>query len=210
MKNWDIVHFHHKAHGVIFHISFFVLFALACLYVWHTWRTSLLETEASAMQLARTAEAGILQSDLLAIAADADENSPQYRGLKESLLQIVTVNPEIRFAYVLERKDGQIYFLADSEPMDSPDYSPLGQLYHEATPTDFIPFDTRKTIITGPTTDRWGQWKSVLVPTENAREVNMVFGVDYPADSWYDHAGGYGEGRPHDDVHLQYQIHLIL
>lgn len=47
-----------------------------------------------------------------------------------------------------------------------------------------------KSILTKPTTDRWGTWVSALVPIKDQQtgKVIAVFGVDYPAKQWYGEA----------------------
>jgi len=115
----------------------------------------------------------------------ADAGTPGYETLKEGLAQLTRTAQPIRFAYLLGLKDGGIVFLADSEPADSPDYSPPGQVYVEESLTTRKPFLTGETVLSEPVTDRWGTWISVLVPVKNdAGSVIAVFGVDYPAKEW--------------------------
>ena len=80
--------------------------------------------------------------------------------------------------------------MVDSEPVDSEVYSPLGQEYTEATPSDFLPFMNKETNVTEPHTDSWGTWVSILVPMIDSDTGNViaVFGVDYPAEDWNNHA----------------------
>ena len=96
---------------------------------------------------------------------EADINSPIYMRLKEQLATVRSANPKVRFAYLMGRKpDGTIFFFVDSEPTDSKDYSPPGQVFQEATESDRRVFASRKEAVDGPVADRWGTWVSALVP----------------------------------------------
>ncbi len=100
-------------------------------------------------------------------------------------LLVHTTNP-ISFAYLLGLRHGQLVFLVDSEPDTSLDYSPPGQVYHDADPLFLKGYFRGKTIITEPFVDRWGTWISVSVPImdpENGRVI-AAFVIDYPAAQW--------------------------
>ena len=75
----------------------------------------------------------------------------------------------------------------DSEPPESKDYSPPGQVYEEAPAGDRRVFDTRVQEAEGPVTDRWGTWISALVPLIDPAtgEVIAVLGMDSAARSWW-------------------------
>ncbi len=115
-----------------------------------------------------------------------DTGKPQYQVVKKILKEIIRVNPEARFAYIYAEQNGKIFFMADSEPEDSKDYSPPGQEYTEAKHEDFLPFRTGKELFSGPTTDRWGTWRSVLIPLKDGYSGKTigVLGLDFSAQSW--------------------------
>jgi PAS domain S-box-containing protein len=116
-----------------------------------------------------------------------DLDSPDYQRLKQQLVSVRTANPEYRFLYLMGRQsDGSLFFFVDSEPSDSPDYSPPGQIYTEAADDVRRVFDTRASTVEGPVFDRWGTWVSALVPLTNADtgEVVAMFGVDIAAGDW--------------------------
>ncbi len=170
----------------------FICFAAAgTVFIYYTWSISIKGTEHEAIQLATAAEAGIHKSLVSKLAGDAsDIGLTEYIETKNSLTKLVELNNNVRFAYLYTQRNGKIFLLVDSEPTGSGDYSPPGQEYTEATQDIFAPFQTGKTTLAGPITDRWGTWMSVLVPIRdlNTENVIAVFGVDYPLDSWYDHA----------------------
>lgn len=140
-----------------------------------------------AMDIARTAEASLSKEAIAALhGAQTDEAKPEYWMIKSSLEKIVGVNSDFAFAYIYTQKEGKIYFIADSEPADSQDYSPPGQEYTEADEETKMPFETGEPLATKPATDRWGTWISMLVPMKDnlSGKVTAVFGMDYPAQLW--------------------------
>lgn len=104
--------------------------------------------------------------------------------LKKKLQGVISVNKDIRFAYVLGKNiNNEIFFIVDSEEPESPDYSPYGQVYDEAS--DVL----KSTFITNTAsyeiaTDRWGTWFSALTPLvlDNS---TVVVGLDIDAQSYY-------------------------
>ncbi|HNQ67358.1 MAG TPA: ATP-binding protein [Bacteroidales bacterium] len=119
-------------------------------------------------------------------ATKSDLNKKEYFELKKLLGALMTVNPESRFTYLYTLREGKIFFIADSEPIDSPDYSPAGQEFVEADSSVYIPYYENRTIISEPITDRWGTWVSVMVPVldKENKEVIAVFGMDFNAALW--------------------------
>ncbi|MBI4086427.1 HAMP domain-containing histidine kinase [Candidatus Kaiserbacteria bacterium] len=116
-----------------------------------------------------------------------DLYAPHYRDLKSKLMTIVAIDPEIRFAYLTGRRDGEIFFLVDSEPEDSPDLSPPGQVYDEATAVFHGVFDTGESALEGPVVDRWGTWISAMSPMLDpvTGEIIAVVGLDVSARNYY-------------------------
>ncbi|MFH1191699.1 MAG: PAS domain S-box protein [Candidatus Omnitrophota bacterium] len=119
--------------------------------------------------------------------SEADLLSLDYHRLKEQLILACSANPKFRFTYLLGKKpSGEIFFFVDSEPQDSPDYSPPGQVFTEIASNIKNIFLTNKELIEGPTADRWGIWVSALVPVidpETAKLIAVV-GVDIDARDW--------------------------
>ena len=115
-----------------------------------------------------------------------DTSSIDYKSTKQSLIRVIQEDNWLHFAYIMSVKDGKMLFLLDSEPPDSPDYSPPGQIYEEATDEDWEPFRGEKTVLTKPVSDRWGTWISTLVPIEDEKTGKVIasFGIDYDALEW--------------------------
>lgn len=172
----------------IFRFFLISLIIFSVFFIGHTWIFSIKETEDKAILTAETGAAGFQMISLSQLQAIPDDiNKPEYQQIKESLGKITTLNSNFRFAYIYTLKNGHLYFIADSEPENSSDYSPPGQEYTEATETFFQIFNEGNTLITEPTTDRWGTWTSVLVPLKDKEtgQVLATFGMDYPSEDWY-------------------------
>ncbi|MEI8133371.1 MAG: cache domain-containing protein, partial [Leptolinea sp.] len=123
----------------------------------------------------------------------ADLTSPNYQSIKQMLTSVRTGSPKYRFVYLTGRNvDGAIFVFADSEPSDSPDYSPPGQIYAEVSDVARGVFDSKVATVDGPVSDRWGTWISPLVPLidPNTGKVLAVLGMDIAAGDWkWDVAG---------------------
>ncbi len=118
---------------------------------------------------------------------ETDLVSPDYHALKRELTQLQSSNSQIRFIYLMGQKpDGMVFFFIDSEPPESEDYSPPGQMYPEASPVLLNTFASGEATTGGPVTDRWGTWVSGLVPIRDSRTgtVIAVFGADIDSRDW--------------------------
>lgn len=116
-------------------------------------------------------------------------HSDSFTEMNQLLHAIVQQNPIGKYAYLLGNKNGHLYFIADSEAIDSEDFSPPGQIYSEATELDYQLFEAGSQTLVEHSSDRWGDWVSVLVPIRSTEsgEVLAVFGIDYAADAWSRH-----------------------
>ena len=136
----------------------------------------------------RLVEGGINTEYLNALTGtEADLTSPDYQALKGQMIQVRSTDSQIRFIYLLDqRSDGNIVFLIDSEPPESKDYSPPGQVYQEASAVLMNTFISGNETTEGPVTDRWGTWVSGLVPIKDPRTGNViaVLGTDIDARDW--------------------------
>ncbi|MDD5408841.1 MAG: PAS domain-containing protein [Candidatus Omnitrophica bacterium] len=146
----------------------------------------------------RTREEFIIQAQILEKAvnvkrvlslsgSEADLNSPDYQRLKEQLASVCSINSKYRFIYLMgQRPDGEVFFFVDSEPQDSKDYSPPGQVYTETSPALLNVFSKGKEVVEGPASDRWGKWVSALVPITNPEtgKIIAILGMDIDARNW--------------------------
>ena len=137
---------------------------------------------------ASIAQSAISPSEVASLSGTAaDITSPEYRALKAQLEKIREADPEIRFAYLTgQRPDGTIILYADSEPPESEDYSPPGQVYTEAPPVLKTLFSNGEKASEGPYTDRWGTWVSGFIPVTDPAtgKVIAIFGMDVDAHNW--------------------------
>ena len=166
---------------------FLAIVVFGVMYLLYTRKRYEKEQADVVMQIARSIAASLSKEDLMALEAiPADIDKPQYRSIKNTLKAIIHVNNTARFAYLFTEHNGKIYFLADSEPEYSKDYSPPGQEYTEAKPEDKQPFRDGKEIITNPLSDRWGRWITAYIPIkdENTGKTIAVFGMDFNEKSW--------------------------
>jgi len=174
----------------IFKKSEFIILAAiiigGSLFVVNTWEKNKKSQREEVLQIARTAKASLplyLLDDLNASLEDTLNTS--YKTLKERLINLVSTNPQVSFAYVFKQKEGKIYFYADSEMESSEDYSPPGQEFSEAQEEDRQPFIDGRERITEPLTDRWGTWITIYIPIiDKSGEVSSVFGMDFDAKEW--------------------------
>jgi PAS domain S-box-containing protein len=173
---------------IIFIITFILLVLSGFLVVRLQWYSVKNKQLDRVLMTAQIAEATLSKESITKLDANlSDLNKPEYKYIKNSLMDIVRLDPEISFAYLYVQRNGNIYFLVDSEPVSSDDYSPPGQEYQEASVEDKQPFLDAKPLVTKPAKDRWGEWVSVLVPVfdQSNEEVIAVFALDYPAADWY-------------------------
>ncbi|MFZ4705172.1 MAG: PAS domain S-box protein [Bacteroidales bacterium] len=168
-------------------ILFLIIAIIGVIYVGYTYVRFKNEQADSVIQIARSIVATFPKEDLKSLEAKpGDTAKPEYKVVKSILKSIISVNTRARFAYIYTGKNGKIYFIADSEPESSKDYSPPGQEYTEAKSEDKQPFLDGKELITPPLTDRWGHWRSVLIPIkdEATGKIIAIFGMDFNAKTW--------------------------
>ena len=139
------------------------------------------------LQNARSIGASLPIEDIEALGGVSEDiEKPQYKKIKNILKRIEQVNAASKFAYIYVLRDNKIYFLADNEPENSPDYSPPGQEYTDATPADKQPFFDGKEVFSKEQKDKWGTWRSALIPIkdEATGKTIAVFGMDFNAQLW--------------------------
>ncbi len=118
---------------------------------------------------------------------ESDLGTPLYQKLKEKIVRIKEANTDARFAYITGQRNGKVFFYMDNEPVESPDYSPPGQIYEEASQGFAMVFTRGQAIIDGPYADRWGTWVSGIAPIFNSGtgKVVAVIGIDINAVSYF-------------------------
>lgn len=140
------------------------------------------------MARARTAADALQPEDIKALKGDSsDLKNPVYKRLKDRLAQIRLDNEGVRLVYLMGRHDKNVFFFIDSEAPGSYNYSPPGQIYHEASVKLQGAFSSNEAFIDGPVRDRQGIWMSALAPIVDPNTGNIlgVLGVDTPALDYY-------------------------
>lgn len=170
-------------------LSLFIILLLGSLFFTsYQWEENKKERSGEALKVAQIAESLLSKDDLSKLSADlSDLEKDEYKKIKAGLSNLVSLDARIRFAYLYVQKGDKIYFLADSEPESSIDYSPPGQEYSEATQEYKQPYISGEALITKASTDRWGSWISALTPVKDSvGEVKAVLALDYPSKNWND------------------------
>jgi signal transduction histidine kinase len=138
-------------------------------------------------RVAETAAAMMHYDDLLKLnALPEDTLKVEYTKLKLMLLQIRNLNKSARFSYIYTIRNGKVLFMVDSEPQSSPDCSPPGQEFTEATTLDKKLMEDGSKQAIEFSKDRWGNWVSILVPLKHpvTHKTIAVFGMDFDAKVW--------------------------
>ena len=175
-----------KRSSIIVSMIFVLIVVLGLIYIRYVWFSVKNETSNNLMKIAKTAEVTLPKEYLKGLSiTSADTGKYEYKIIKGILKEIIKVNNSAKFAYIYMLQNGDLYFMADSEPENSQDYSPPGQEFTEAKKIDKQPFVDGKAIVTEETSDRWGTWISVLIPIKDkiTGKVIAVFGMDYNASS---------------------------
>ena len=168
-------------------LIFISILLLGAIYMGYNWFRIEKDRTNEILQIGRSIEVLLNKDDISKLNAKAEDISkPEYQRIKNSLKSIVKVNIKARFAYLYALRGDTIYFIADSEPVNSADYSPPGQAYPEAHPIEYQPFKTGKPVVTDAASDRWGTWISTLIPiiNKNTGKTVAIFGMDFNAKSW--------------------------
>ncbi len=138
-------------------------------------------------RIAQTAATMMHFDDLIALNAVSDDASKvQYLKLKAMLMQIKRINKSAKFSYIYTMRNGKVLFMVDSEPANSPGFSPPGQVFEEATQVDKELMDEGKKMTIEFSKDHWGNWVSILVPLKHpvTHKTFAVFGMDFDAKVW--------------------------
>jgi signal transduction histidine kinase len=120
------------------------------------------------LTLAKTAVSAIQPTEILRLQGNrSDITNPSYQNFKTIMIRQREASPDVRFVYLFGLKDNQLYFLVDSEPINSPDYSAPGDPYLETSPEELTAYRSGVPIVEGPSRDSWGEWVSALVPIKD-------------------------------------------
>ncbi len=173
----------------IFYLVATVIFVLLTALAAHmAWLRTSREARAQALLISDTI-ALTLNIDLfkdLTISLD-DLQNENYQILKNKFEKLPQTDKNIRFVYIFKFIDDRLFFVVDSEPATSEDYSPPGQEYTEATEEYVNRYKTGDSFITPAVTDRWGTWITVVTPIKDnaGNDSEYYLCLDYPYDVFY-------------------------
>jgi PAS domain-containing protein len=131
----------------------------------------------------------LVSSDEIAkLSADrSDLDNISYNNIKKNLTDFRSYDPSIRFVYILGYRPEirTQFFYVDSEPVESLDYSPPGQLFSDTREIDIENYLKGEAYTDGPYQDSWGQWVSGYAPIKNTDgEVVALLGIDTATSVW--------------------------
>jgi hypothetical protein len=164
-----------------------VVLAVGLLCTYATGTVANERLRADLLMKTNIAAAGLDRGDIMKLKGTADDLETElYLLNKQRMMRIRSAATGSGFAYLMGIRGEEIFFFADSEPEDSEDYSPPGQVYDEASPELIQSFRDGLAFVEGPTKDRWGTWVSGLVPIRDPDSGKMiaVFGIDMDAARW--------------------------
>ena len=118
---------------------------------------------------------------------EADLDLPEYLRLKKQLACVTSAYEKCRFASLIGHEPGgKVYFFVDGEPVGSPDESPAGQVYDEATEAYRRMLESKREVVGGPIHDRWGSLFYALVPlfAPDTGEFVATLALDIDAATW--------------------------
>lgn len=119
----------------------------------------------------------------------ADLANPLYQRLKSQLTAFREADPQIRFVYVMgyHPELRTQFFYVDSEPVNSDDYSPPGQIFPDTRQEDIERYLAGEPYTDGPYVDSWGEWVSGYVPMAGpSGDTVAMIGIDIATDVWHE------------------------
>jgi diguanylate cyclase (GGDEF)-like protein len=115
-----------------------------------------------------------------------DQKSQEYAYVRAQLKSVKSINPDLRFVYIMKLRNNEVIFLVDAEPQDSEDYSAPGDVYDEPSSKLLNIFMDKQAFIEGPITDAWGRWISAHATIFDpvTEKVTAIIGLDVDANRW--------------------------
>jgi PAS domain S-box-containing protein len=141
------------------------------------------------LQKTRLVAEGINSEHISSLSGSVEDvKKPRYTRLKDQLLHIKEANPEFTYIYIMGLSgDGEVFFYVDvqsDDEVEGPACQP-GEIYEEASGELIESFNSKKGIVEGPVSDRWGRWVSALIPLKISPEFKTaILGFDVDASKW--------------------------
>lgn len=134
----------------------------------------------------KTIAATINPARVASLSGTSDDlTTENYKFLKDTMVRLHAVNPETRFVYLMGYRDGRMFFFVDSEPPESDDYSPPGDIYYDTTLFEVYNFINGISVTEGPYTDAWGNWISAYSSIFDDQGYPIaIIGMDVDVKTW--------------------------
>ena len=141
----------------------------------------------SLIERAQLAAGGISPERVDAQTATPDDlGTVDYERLREQLALMTQASEDIRWFYLMTRRDGEIVFSVDGVPRTDPGHADPGTPYEEPPAGLAESFRDGRVLTVGPYTDEYGTFVSTFVPIRErySGRVLSVLGLDVDASTW--------------------------
>lgn len=119
-----------------------------------------------------------VDGDLVETLGPGDEGTPEFIGMRDTLIRMKSAFPNIRNAYIMRLVNGRVYFVVDDDYGIREDAAPIGREYIYITP-DMLRGFSQPVVESEFTSDEWGTTLSGYSPVRNSRGVVVgLVGVD--------------------------------
>jgi PAS domain S-box-containing protein len=165
-------------------ILIFGISVVAISYISSETKNALTESTRSELAALAALSASQINGSLLDTLGEGDENTPEFRAIRDQLYILEQSHPDIRYIYTMRRVNDTIRFIVDAEygkdtPGDAPD---IGDVYFETSPEMYLGF-TENIAEREFVTDEWGTTLSGYAPVrDSAGRVVGIVGVDMEAE----------------------------
>ncbi len=173
-------------------VLFFLTLMIGLLYIFYLAKTQDADMRDNLIVYAKTIEQSI-DWQPHAATLNTSPNNINKTDLAQLELQLnnaCKANKNCHFIYLLysqnQKSKLQVKFLLDASPQPPSEISQLGDVFVEASDALRQGLQSRKVLVEGPVTDRWGTWVSAHVPLAVTAETPnfVMLGVDVAASNW--------------------------
>jgi diguanylate cyclase (GGDEF)-like protein len=173
-------------------ILFFLTLLFGLFYIFHVAKSQDEEMRDNLITYAKTIEQSIdwrPHASTLNTSPDKLKQADLAQ-LESQLNSACRANKNCHFIYLLythnQGEKVQVRFLLDASPQPASEISHLGDVFAEASFDLLKGLQTRKALVEGPVTDRWGTWVSAHVPLVVTAETSnfVMLGIDVAVDNW--------------------------
>jgi diguanylate cyclase (GGDEF)-like protein len=173
-------------------ILFFLTLLIGLFYIFHVAKSQDEEMRDNLITYAKTIEQSIDWRPYASTLNTSPDKLKQadFSQLESQLNSACRANKNCHFIYLLythnQGEKVQVRFLLDASPQPASEISHLGDVFAEASNDLLKGLQTRKALVEGPVTDRWGTWVSAHVPlVVTAETPNFVMlGIDVAVNNW--------------------------